>query len=202
MIFSGSGNILCELRLVSIVHQDFVQYTDSELFALLRSDKREGAFAELYSRLSPNVFAYCMRVLGSRDAAYDIFQEAFMRLYQTSERIEYLENVRGYTLAICRNLCLNEKKRAGAQNVEFEDTLYNPGISREAERNEMLQLINMAMELLPHDMREVFVLREYDGLSYNEISVLLNIKLDTAKVRVFRARQRIKEILQPYLNEL
>ena len=60
----------------------------------------------------------------------------------------------------------------------------------------------MAMELLPHDMREAFVLREYDGLSYNEISEMLNIKLDTAKVRVFRARQKIKEILEPYLNEL
>jgi RNA polymerase sigma-70 factor (ECF subfamily) len=65
----------------------------------------------------------------------------------------------------------------------------------------MLKLIHMAMELLPHDMKEAFVLREYDGLSYQEISTLLNIKLDTAKVRVFRARQRIKEILEPYLNE-
>lgn len=181
---------------------EFTEYTDTELFALLRSEYREKAFGELYTRLSPNVFAYCMRVLGSRDAAYDIFQEVFMRLYQLSDRMNHLENVRGYTLAICRNLCLNEKKRAASQNVEFDDALYNPGVSREAERNEMLRLINMAMELLPHDMREVFVLREYDGLSYNEISALLNIKLDTAKVRVFRARQRIKEILQPYLNEL
>ena len=180
----------------------YIEYTDTELFALLRTEHREGAFGELYSRLSPNVFAYCMRVLGSRDAAYDVFQDVFIRLYQTSERIEYLENVRGYTLAICRNLCLNEKKRQASQGVEFEDAIYNPGESRDAERNEMLRLINMAMELLPHDMREIFVLREYDGLSYNEISALLNIKLDTAKVRVFRARQRIKEILQPYLDEL
>lgn len=180
----------------------YIEYTDTELFALLRTEQREGAFGELYSRLSPNVFAYCMRVLGSRDAAYDVFQDVFIRLYQTSDRIEHLENVRGYTLAICRNLCLNEKKRHAALGVEFEDAIYNPGESRDAERNEMLRLINMAMELLPHDMREIFVLREYDGLSYNEISALLNIKLDTAKVRVFRARQRIKEILQPYLDEL
>jgi RNA polymerase sigma-70 factor, ECF subfamily len=185
-----------------VVNREFSEYTDSELFALLRTDKREGAFTELYSRFSPNVFAYCMRVLGSRDAAYDVFQEAFMRLYQTADRMEHLENVRGYTLAICRNLCLNEKKRAGSQNLQFEDAVYNPGVSRDAERGEMLQLISMALELLPSDMREIFVLREYDGLSYNEISTLLNIKLDTAKVRVFRARQRIKEILQPYLNEL
>lgn len=177
------------------------EYTETELFALLRSEHREVAFAELYSRLSPNVFSYTMRVLGDRDRAYDVFQETFMRLYQSAERLHYLENVRAYALTICRNLCLNEKKRMQVQTVEFDDTLYNPGVSRDADRKEMLRLISMAMELLSHDLKEAFVLREYDGLTYQEISDLLNIKLDTAKVRVFRARQRIKEILEPYLNE-
>ncbi len=169
---------------------------------MLRTEDREAAFGELYSRMSPNVFAYCMRVLGSRDKAYDVFQETFMRLYQTAERMDTLENVRAYTLTICRNLCLNEKKRSQTQTVEFDELLFNPGVSHDADKSEMLKLIGMAIELLPHDMKESFVLREYDGLSYNEISYLLNIKLETAKVRVFRARQRIKEILEPYLNEL
>lgn len=177
------------------------EYSDTELFAMLRTEQREAAFSELYSRLSSNVFSYCMRVLGSRDAAYDVFQETFIRFLQSSDRIENLENVRAYALTICRNLCLNEKKRLSTSLVEFDDTLYNPGVSREAERTEMHKLIAMALELLPADMREIFVLREYDGLPYNEISELLNIKLDTAKVRVFRARQKIKEILEPYMNE-
>jgi len=168
---------------------------------MLRTGQREEAFGELYSRLSSNVFSYCMRVLGNRDKAYDVFQETFMRLYQSAERIEHLENVRAYALTICRNLCLNEKKRAQSQLVEFDETMYNPGMSREADRSEMMNLIAMALELLPHDMREAFVLREYDGLSYNEVGALLNIKVETAKVRVFRARQRIREILEPYLNE-
>lgn len=184
------------------MRRHLTEYSDTDLFAMLRTEQREMAFSELYSRLSPNVFSYCMRVLGSRDRAYDVFQETFMRFYQSAERIDHLENVRAYTLTICRNLCLNEKKRAQTQMVEFDDTIYNPGASKEADRSEMMKLITMAMELLPHDMREAFVLREYDGLSYNEISEMLNIKLDTAKVRVFRARQKIKEILEPYLNEL
>lgn len=178
------------------------EYSDSELYAMLRTERREEAFGELYARLSPNVFSYCMRVLGSRDRAYDVFQETFLRFYQSAERHEGLDNVRAYALTICRNLCLNEKKRVQTNVVEFDDTLYNPGMSREADRNEMLNLISTALELLPHDMREVFVLREYDGLSYNEISDMLSIKLDTAKVRVFRARQKIREILEPYLNEM
>ena len=66
----------------------------------------------------------------------------------------------------------------------------------------MMDLIARALELLPQDMREAFVLREYQGLSYKEMTVILDIKLETAKVRVFRARQRIKEILQPYLDDM
>lgn len=179
------------------------EYSDSELFAMMRTPKGEEAFAELYARMSPNVFSYCLRVLGSRDKAYDVFQETFLRFYQSAQRHESLDNVRAYALTICRNLCLNEKKRVQTTAaVEFDDTLYNPGVSRETDRNEMLQLINTALDLLPHDMKEAFVLREYDGLSYQEIGDMLDIKVDTAKVRVFRARQKIRDILEPYLNEL
>lgn len=177
------------------------EYTESELYVLLHTEHREAAFAELYSRLSPIIFSYTMRVLGDRDRAYDVFQETFIRLYQSAERKQFMDNVRGYALTICRNLCLNEKKRTMVQNVVFDDAVYNPGESRDDDRKEMLRLINMALDLLSHDLKEAFVLREYDGLTYQEISELLNVKLDTAKVRVFRARQRIKEILEPYLSD-
>lgn len=178
------------------------EYSDSELYALMSTEQSEAAFSELYVRFSANVFAYCLRVLGSRDQAYDIFQETFLRFYQSAERHANLENVRAYALTISRNLCLNEKKRLQSAAVEFDELLYNPGVTREAERTEMMELIAMALDLLPHDMREAFVLREYDGLPYQEISDMLNIKLETVKVRVFRARQKIRDILEPYLNEM
>lgn len=125
-----------------------------------------------------------------------------MKFYQSAFRHEALENVKGYLLTICRNLCLNEKKRTYAQPAEFDESMYNPGVTREADRSEMMQLIAMALELLPHDMREAFVLREYQGLSYQEMTKVLDIRLETAKVRVFRAKQKIKEVLQPYLDDL
>lgn len=143
-----------------------------------------------------------MRVMGDREKAHDVFQDTFLNFYQSAQRNLQLENVKGYLLTISRNLCLNEKKRAANQTLEFDELLYMPKPSRDAERSEMMQLIAMALELLPTDMREAFVLREYQGLSYMEITDVLGIKLETAKVRVFRARQKIKEILQPYLNEL
>lgn len=178
------------------------EYSDSNLYALLRTEAAEGAFGELYARYSPIVYSYCLRVMSDRDKAYDIFQDTFMRFYQSAERHPTLDNVKGYLLTIARNLCLNEKKRASSQTVEFDENLYDPGVSRQAERKEMLKLIEMALELLPNDMREAFVLREYQGLSYKEMTVVLDIKLETAKVRVFRARQKIKDILQPYMKEM
>lgn len=177
-------------------------YSDGELYALLHTDQREPAFAELYARYANIIYAYCLRVLADRERAHDIFQDTFMRFYQSAERHVTIDNVKGYILTISRNLCLNEKKRVQAHLVEFDDMIYNPGLNRDAERSEMMMLIAMAIELLPHDMREAFVLREYQGLPYSEITALLNIKVETAKVRVFRARQKIKEILEPYLNEM
>ena len=178
------------------------EYSDSELYAMLRSEQAEKAFAEIYSLHSSSVYAYCLRVMGDADKASDVFQDTFMRFYQSAERHESLDNVKGYLLTISRNLCLNEKKRAASQNLPFDEELYNPGMSKQAERDEMMDLIQTALDLLPHDQKEAFVLREYQGLSYKEMTVVLGIKLETAKVRVFRARQKIKEILQPYMKEM
>ncbi|MFZ9870582.1 MAG: RNA polymerase sigma factor [Candidatus Kapaibacteriota bacterium] len=178
------------------------EYTDTELYECLSTADADVAFSELYARYSSVVYAYCVRVMGDRDKAADVFQDTFIRFYQSAQRHQSMENVKGYLLTISRNLCLNEKKRASSNNLEFDELLYNPGESREHERNEMMDLIARALELLPQDMREAFVLREYQGLSYKEMTVILDIKLETAKVRVFRARQRIKEILQPYLDDM
>ena len=178
------------------------EYSDTELYELLRSDQAEQAFAEIYARHSSMVYAYCVRMMGDRDKAYDVFQDTFLRFYQSAERHTSMENVKGYLLTISRNLSLNEKKRMSSQTLEFGESLYNPGMSRDHERNEMMDLIAMALELLPYDMREAFVLREYQGLSYKEMTVVLDIKIETAKVRVFRARQKIKEILQPYMEDM
>ncbi len=178
------------------------EYSDSDLFALLRSDQAEEAFAEIYARHSSAVYAYSLRVLSDRDMAYDVFQDTFMRFFESAARHQTLENVKGYLLTICRNQCLNEKKRRSNMPIEFDEVKFEPPKSRQAERDEMMQLISMALELVSQDMREAFVLREYQGLTYREISAILEITVDTAKVRVFRTKEKIKKILQPYIKEM
>jgi RNA polymerase sigma-70 factor (ECF subfamily) len=73
---------------------------------------------------------------------------------------------------------------------------------RPFENKELLELVNRAMALLTEEQREAFFLREYEDLPYNDISAVLGITALSARLRVSRARQRIREILQPYVAEL
>jgi RNA polymerase sigma-70 factor, ECF subfamily len=110
-----------------------------------------------------------------------------------------MSNVPGFLLTIARNLCLNAKRdRKPTVTVEdVEAALAVPG----QEQREFTQLVTMALEMLPDDYREVFVLREYEGLTYAEIADIIDTSLPTVKVRIFRAKQRLRQILTPYLME-
>ena len=70
------------------------------------------------------------------------------------------------------------------------------------EKSEMLDLIKDALEVLPDEYKEPFILREYHGLTYNEISDIVGVPLSNVKIRIHRAKQKIKDILAPYLQEL
>jgi RNA polymerase sigma-70 factor (ECF subfamily) len=174
---------------------------DAELFYRLSGGKEmaEAAFTELYSRYGGRVFAYCLRFLGHRDEAMDVYQETFIRFYESAQKAREMTNVPGYLLKIARNLCLN-CKRNKKQTVEFEDyqSLVLPATT---EKTEFLQLITTALEMLPDEYREVFVLREYEGLSYAEIADIVDESLSNVKVRIFRAKRKIRDILAPYMAE-
>lgn len=74
--------------------------------------------------------------------------------------------------------------------------------SESRDKDELLDLITRALDLLPPELREAFVLREYDGLSYAEIADVIGEPLSTVKIRIYRSKQKIREILAPYLADL
>lgn len=181
----------------------FDEYSDTELFYMLNDNKEiaERAFTELFNRYSSRVYAYCRRFLGDRDEAQDVYQETFIKFHQSANKDREMTNVPGFLLTIARNLCMNVKRKE-RPNVTLEEYMSGDDDSLISDKDELLELIKKALELLPDDYREAFVLREYDGLSYEEISKLTNTSLTNVKVRIHRAKQKIKDILQPYLNEL
>lgn len=177
------------------------KYSDNELYYLLTSDKKtaEKAFAEIYSRHSSRIYAYCRRFLGNKEDAQDVFQETFIRFLDSTKQDRVMTNVPAFLLKIARNLCVNVKRK-DKKPVSFEE--YMVSDNRDGDNNELLTLIKMALDILPDEYKDIFILREYDGLSYQDIADMVDVPLSTVKIRIFRAKQKIRDILAPYMKEL
>jgi RNA polymerase sigma-70 factor (ECF subfamily) len=155
----------------------------------------------LYRRYSQRIYTYCRKIIGDSTTAEDLLQETFVKLLESGRQERAIENFPAYLMTIARNLCLSHRARSKRQFVEVEDFHL---ASRDVpyEQRELLQLIQASLELLPEDYREAFVLREYNGLSYNEIAEVIGESLDVVKVRIFRAKKKLRDILAPYLADL
>lgn len=175
--------------------------SDAELYAIMGNDKEnsETAFAELYSRHSARVIAYCNRFLGDKDDALDVFQETFVKFYQSARKERLMTNVPAFLLKIARNLCVNFR-RCEKRDLSLDDFV-NLKAESNGERDELLNLIKIALDLLPDEYREMFILREYEGMPYSEIAEITNTTIGTVKTRLYRAKNKIRELLTPYLKE-
>lgn len=183
--------------------EDYSKYSDQELSIALKKKKpiAEAAFAEIYSRYSHRVYAYCLRVTGDEEEAVDIFQDVFFKFMKSTEsKAEGIYNIGGFLIRITRNLCLNYK-RDKKNFVAFDVNMFKSN-DKSYEDRELLDLIARALDLLDFDSREAFVLKQYQGLSYKEISEITDSSPNAVKNRVWRAKEKIKEILTPYLDDV
>lgn len=161
----------------------------------------QAALTVLYRRYSQRIYTYCRKILGDNHTAEDLLQETFVKLFESGKISREIENFPAYLMTIARNLCLSHLSRSKRQYVPVEDFHLTVN-DMPYEHKELLQLIQTALELLPDDYREAFVLREYNGLSYIEISEAIGESLDIVKVRIFRAKKKLRDILAPYLADL
>lgn len=171
---------------------------DEELMEQFKAGD-ERAFVTLYERYKRRVLAYCLKMVSSRELAEDVFQETFVRVARKADNFKS-GNFAGWLFAIARNLCLNAL-RDNVQHVsldEIQDTLHS---EEEPEYEISSDVLRSAIEQLPNDLREALVLRVYSGFSYNEISEITGTKLATVKVRIFRGKQKLHEILSPYFAD-
>jgi RNA polymerase sigma-70 factor (ECF subfamily) len=177
------------------------QITESELLKMLKgSDKeQETAFTEVYSQYSPRIYGYCQRVLDNEDDANDAFQETFMKFYDTAKKGNVTEAIFPFLITIARNLCLNQKrsKRVFVDIVEHEPIFNDSSF----EEKELGEIIAKALEKLDFEYREIFVMRQYQELEHSEIAELLNISTTNVKTKYWRAKEKLKDILAPYLND-
>lgn len=161
------------------------------------------AFGELVRRHRRGVVNVVFRMCGDADLAQDMAQEAFIRAWLNLPSYRSRSPFRNWVYRIATNAALDALRRE-KKTVDFDNLpLVAPGQSVETaiEEKDRAELVREAVLALPPASRSVLVLREYEGLSYKEISDSLGIPLGTVMSRLNYARRRLSETLKPYLAE-
>ena len=166
----------------------------------------QAAFLELYDRHRDPIFRFAYRLLGSFDIAEDITHDCFLSLIRRPEgyRPERAA-LRTYLFAIARNLALKHFRNTGRE-TGLEEMTDEPEVSprhtplRRLLDEELAEKVREAVFSLPDLQREALILYEYEGLSLKEIAAVVNADAGAIKARIYRARERLKRLLRPYLN--
>jgi len=165
----------------------------------------EAACAELVAAHQRMVYSLALNLLGDRDEALDLSQEVFLRVFRTLSRFRGQSALRTWIYRIVVNQARNRqrwwRRRGRNDQVSLDDYVRTFG-DMEA-RHEVLPdrllaskeaaaRIRRALERLPFDQRTALVLREVDGLRYDEIAFSLDVAVGTVKSRLTRARQALR----------
>jgi len=140
------------------------------------------------------VYRYLCRVVGQQDAP-DLTQDVFLRVARSPVPATSTDGERAWVFRIARNLALNHRRDSGRRptTVDLVD------VSRPAPQ-ETSAAMQEALEQLTALDRDVFLLREVAGLSYDEIAVSCEITADGVRSRLHRARQQLRRVLEPLLS--
>jgi RNA polymerase sigma-70 factor (ECF subfamily) len=165
----------------------------------------ESACADLVSEHQRMVFQLAMNLLGDRDEALDLSQEVFLRVFRTIHRFRGQSSLRTWIYRIAVNQARNRhrfwRRRHRAdqvsldQHIEAHGDLASAGEMRPDRvlaQKELAERLESALDHLPFDQRTAIVLREIDGLSYEEIAFSLGVAIGTVKSRLTRARQALR----------
>ena len=163
------------------------------------------AFEQLVLKNQAQVYNLALRMVGSEQDALDISQEAFIRAFRSLESFRGDSKFSVWLYRLTSNICLDflrarrRKKTVSisyfvsdeddAADLEIPDERFSP--QTELERAELRAALNRALQRLPDEQREVLLLREISGLSYDEIAAALSLEAGTVKSRIFRARRKL-----------
>jgi RNA polymerase sigma-70 factor (ECF subfamily) len=180
---------------------------DTELVVRALSGREDG-FEELVRRYQRPIVAYVYRMVGDYDAALDLAQEVFIKVYNSLGRYRPEFKFSTWVYRIAHNAAIDHLRRQGAARTEemeveghegatFEKPLASkaPTPEQETERGERRAEIEEVVAQLPPAYRELIVLRHSHDLSYDEIAEVTSLPLGTVKNRIFRAREAMRELL-------
>jgi RNA polymerase sigma-70 factor (ECF subfamily) len=180
--------------------------TDEQLVELAKSGDSE-AFGEIVRRWERKIFALSFGMLGREDDAGDAAQEAFIAAYRNLKNFRGEAKVSSWLHRIAVNQCLTTKRRQKTRAEDFLDAedgseerafVASPLLSpaKKAEKAERMVLVRQAVGALPTDLRQVIVMKEFEEMTFLEISETLELPLSTVKSRLYTALKQLRMKLE------
>lgn len=176
------------------------------------------AFRALYDKYHRRAFAVAMGVVKNQDDALDAVQEAFVKVHKNIHRFQGSSSFYTWLYRIVMNASIDHVRKASRRkNLDFDEralheesevagdgalmpSVSNANPGRAALRRELGGAIGEALESLPEHHRAVIVLREIEGMSYEEMAESLGVPKGTIMSRLFHARKKMQAALAPYLS--
>jgi len=177
--------------------EDKMQEIHKEII-LRASEGDMEAFKDIYDRASGYVYTIAYRVLGAREEAQEVTQDVFLSVYKNLKKFRFKSTFKTWIYRITTNYAINAyRKRAKdrARNVAFDEK-FDPGHhgdtgNEKFEKDHNEAVVRSMLEELPADQKICLILKEIEGMKYDEIARTMNIKLNTVRTRIKRAREKL-----------
>ena len=179
--------------------------SDMELVRRVRKGD-EAAFRRVVDIHGPRLYLLAMSMLGNREDAQDVVQETFVGAFRGLRGFQGRSTVKTWLTRILMNNVANLRRSRRLRKTlplgEAEEQLGEAlaELATETGRADVRMDIAAVLSRLPQEHREVIVLREIQSMTYDEIAAALGVPRGTVESRLFRARQKLKEILGDYLT--
>lgn len=165
----------------------------------------ETAFRTLVSRHKEKVRNLIYLTLGNTDAIDDISQDVFVSVYRKLKTFRFESQFTTWLYRITVNKCRDHLRKIKIRSIfspftNEEDTLIAP--EQLPDDFDIKIIVREGIAKLPEKLKVPLILKDFDGLSYQEISETMGVEIGTIKSRIFRAREGLKKILAPYQKEL
>ncbi len=159
-------------------------------------------FWEIYDRYYSRVHGYASSMLRDRAAADDVVQETFLRAQTNLELLREPEKLSAWLFRIAHNLCMDHLRARQSSRVdsaadpECSAACQPSPVERDLERDEMSSCVRDKVDSLPANDRAVILLYDLKELSQQQIADVLGIEVGAVKVRLHRARKKLREVLE------
>jgi RNA polymerase sigma-70 factor (ECF subfamily) len=163
-------------------------------------------FNDLVKQLSRKLYYYAFRMLKDQMSAEDVVQEVFLKLWNMNTRLNEYRSIDALATAMVRNSCIDQIRKSRfiqneAGNIRTFAGPDNPSPQEALELSETMLILDRIIGMLPDNYRELVRLRDIEGLSYEKISEMTKLNINSLRVNLSRARKFIRNEFIKYSDE-